>query len=134
MRLLLDAHILLWCLSDDPKLPQSARTLVSDETNAVYYSVAAAWEVAIKHAVRPKSMLADAAQIISFCEEAGYLDLPIASRHVKALETLQRPADAPAHNDPFDRIMIAQAKADDLIFLSHDARIAEYEESCIFPV
>lgn len=47
------------------------------------------------------------------------------------LDTLVCPAGLPPHNDPFDRIMIAQAKVDGLIFLTHDVRIAEYDESCV---
>lgn len=57
--------------------------------------------------------------------------LPIANRHVEVLEALACPAGLPAYNDPFDRIMIAQAEADGLIFLTHDARIAEHDESCV---
>lgn len=131
MKVLLDTHLLLWALADDPKLPATARTVIADGSNPVFYSAASVWEVSIKHALHPDRMLADAKSLIGFCRDAGFDPLPIANRHVEALETLARAAGLPPHNDPFDRIMIAQAKADGLIFLTHDARIAEYDESCV---
>lgn len=131
MRALLDTHLLLWALADDPKLPVVARTIIADASNPIFYSAASVWEVSIKHALHPERMLADAKGLIGFCRDAGFEPLPIANRHVEVLETLTRPAGLPPHNDSFNRIMIAQAKADGLIFLTHDARIAEYNESCV---
>lgn len=134
MRLLLDTHILLWALTDDPLLPSAVRTLILDESNEIAYSVASTWEVSIKHSLHPDRMKVGASQIVGFCEEAGFEPLPLCNRHVAALETLRRPGDAPRHNDPFDRIMVAQAKADNLLFVTHDALIAHYDEPCILPV
>ncbi len=131
MRALLDTHVLLWALADDPKLPPVARTIIADGSNPVFYSAASVWEVSIKHNLHPDRMHVSAEPLIAFCNEAGFGPLPIANRHVEALETLTRPKTLPAHNDPFDRIMLAQAKADSLIFLTHDARIAEYDEPCV---
>ncbi|MBQ7561794.1 MAG: hypothetical protein IJS99_08190 [Synergistaceae bacterium] len=51
--------------------------------------------------------------------------------HIQALETLSRPEKAPKHNDPFDKILIAQAKAEGMRFLTHDDLLGDYEESCI---
>lgn len=134
MKVLLDTHILLWALADDPCLPAVARTIIADESNAVFYSTASTWEVSIKHGLHPDRMRVSAKDLIAFCGRAGFEPLPIANRHVEALETLQRADDLPAHNDPFDRIMIAQAKSDGLLFLTHDARIAEYDEPCVLRV
>lgn len=68
------------------------------------------------------------------CEDNGYLVLPVLNKHVSALETLNRPGKAPRHNDPFDRIMIAQAKAENLMFLTHDSLIPYYGEPFIISV
>lgn len=68
------------------------------------------------------------------CEENGYIVLPILNKHVSVLETLKRQDNAPKHNDPFDRIMIAQAKAESLMFLTHDSLIPYYNESFIISV
>lgn len=64
----------------------------------------------------------------------GYRVLPITDEHVKALETLVYHNKYQVHNDPFDRIMIAQAKADGLKFVIHDSKIPFYEESCVMTV
>lgn len=131
MRALLDTHLLLWALADDPKLPAVARTIIADSSNPIFYSVASVWEIAIKHGLHPDRMMVDAKHLIEFCNAAGLESLPLANRHVEALETLTRPKELPSHNDPFDRIMLAQAKADNLIFITHDTRIAEYNEPCV---
>ncbi len=65
------------------------------------------------------------------CDKHGYCVLPIENKHVSALATLKRGEDAPAHNDPFDRIMLAQAKAEDMAFVTHDSLIPFYNEDCI---
>lgn len=134
MRALLDTHILLWALADDPALPQVARRIIEDPTNGILYSAASSWEVAIKHALHPDRMKIGAAALIEYCAKAGFEPLPVGDRHVVALETLHRPQDAPAHHDPFDRIMIAQAKADELTFVTHDSLIPGYGEPCVLPV
>lgn len=131
MKLLLDTHIVIWTLSDDAQLPAKARLLIEDETNDILYSVASSWEIAIKHAAHPDKMLIGAEEFMGLCDKSGLTSLPVFDRHVKVLESLQRPVSAAPHNDPFDRIMLAQAKADDLVFLTHDGRIAEYDEPCV---
>lgn len=60
--------------------------------------------------------------------------IDILNKHVSALETLKRPEDAPKHNDPFDRIMVAQAKAEGIMFLTHDTLIPYYDEPFIISV
>ena len=134
MKLLLDTHILLWTLADDPRLPSAARELIENAANAVWYSTASLWEVSIKHAAHPDRMLAAGSEIARFSEEAGFDELPICSRHVAALETLRREPSAPSHNDPFDRIMLAQAKSDGLLFVTHDGLIPAYGEPCVLAV
>lgn len=134
MRLLLDTHIVIWTLVDDGRLPGEARLLIEDEGNEILCSVASSWEVAIKHAAHPDKMLMGASEFMDYCEASGFSQLPISSRHVRALETIERPVDVAPHNDPFDRIMLAQAKADGLLLLTHDAHIVEYGESCVLRV
>ncbi len=64
--------------------------------------------------------------------ESGFEMLPAYDRHVYGLETLAKPNDAPPHNDPFDRNMLAQAKVDELKFITHDSLISCYNEECIW--
>ena len=134
MKLLLDTHIVLWALTDDPKLPAIARRLIEDESNDIYVSAASAWEVSIKHAAHPDKMLIDSTAYIGYCIDAGFRQLPISHVHVSVLETLQRPEGSPQHNDPFDRIMLAQAKFEEMLFITRDALMADYNEPCIMTV
>jgi PIN domain nuclease of toxin-antitoxin system len=121
MNLLLDTHIALWALTDDPKLPDAARSLILDEGNRVFTSVASMWEIAIKHALKPDRIPLSGIEYLHFCEQAGYESLPIRESHVIALESL--PA---IHSDPFDRILVSQARAESLILLTHDLALAGY--------
>lgn len=131
MRLLLDTHILIWALSDDPRLSDQARALIEDRSNQVLFSSAALWEIEIKHQAHPDRMLCDAAQISDYAKKSGYQCLQIAERHVLALSSLTYETDARPHNDPFDRIMLCQAKVDGLVFLTHDSLIPNYREACV---
>lgn len=134
MNLLLDTHILIWALNEDPRLPVKARTLILDPDNAIYYSPVSIWEVAIKHAIHPEHIVFTGKELSQYCQEAGFLPVEMRDKHVYALETLTRSAGAPAHHDPFDRMLVAQAKAENLSFLTHDSLIPYYDEKCIIPV
>lgn len=134
MKLLLDTHLLLWALLDSPQLPLQARTLILDQANSIHYSVASLWEVQIKHDAHPDRMLVGAQALARYCRQAGFLPLPIAERHIVALGSLSRVAGAPPHKDPFDRIMICQAKVDGLVLLTHDGLLAGYGEPCVLTV
>ena len=134
MRLLLDTHIALWALADDPRLPGRARLLIEDGGNSVLYSAASAWEVSIKHAAHLDRMLVSGPGFMGYCERAGFAELAIAGRHVEALEKLRRAPGSAPHNDPFGRIMLAQAKADGLLLVTHEALMAGYGEACVLLV
>lgn len=134
MKLLLDTHIAIWAIENNPRLPKKALLLIDDRGNDIYYSTASAWEVAIKHAIRPNSMLMSGDEFMSYCEASGFWEFPISGGHVRALESLSRPDGAPKHNDPFDRIMLAQAKQGGMLFLTHDHLMGDYGEECVLLV
>ena len=134
MNLLLDTHILIWALNEDPRLPDKAREMILDENNAVYYSSVSVWEIAIKHAKYPEEVEFTGKALSQFCQEAGFLPVEMRDRHVFALETISRAEGAPSHHDPFDRMLIAQAKAENMSFITHDSMLPYYEEKCIIPV
>jgi PIN domain nuclease of toxin-antitoxin system len=121
VNILLDTHIVLWALSDDLKLSAFARDLILDDNNRIFTSVASMWEVAIKKALRTERIPVSGIEFLHFCEQAGYEMLPIRERHIIALESLP-----PVHADPFDRILISQARAEALLLLTHDAKLAAY--------
>ena len=134
MNLLLDTHILIWALNDDKRLPPKAKDMILDSENNIYYSVVSIWEVAIKHASHPENIEFSGMELSHYCQEAGFYSLELTDSHVYALETITRPDSAPPHHDPFDRILIAQAKAENMLFLTHDSLIPYYNEDCIVSV
>ncbi|MCM1183186.1 MAG: type II toxin-antitoxin system VapC family toxin [Roseburia sp.] len=134
MKLLLDTHIILWALTNDSKLPQKAGTVISQSENKIWYSTASVWEVMIKHLQHPEHMPISGRQLSKYCQEAGYQMLPVRDEHVYALEGLRRKEGAPPHKDPFDCIMIAQAKVESMMFMTHDYLLPYYMEECIISV
>lgn len=119
MRILLDTHILLWWLADDPTLPAQAAAAIAEADTEVIVSTASVWEISIKRA-------------------AGRLDSPgdlLAALSANEFDTLSITADhalvaggLPAHHsDPFDRMLIAQARAEALTLVSVDSRFSDYE-------
>ena len=134
MNLLLDTHLLIWALNEDPRLPEQAKEMILDPDNAIYYSTASIWEVSIKHTNHPDNVSFTGKELSQYCREAGFLPVEMRDKHVYALETLSRAEGAPPHRDPFDRMLIAQAKAENLSLLTHDALLPYYMEPCIISV
>ena len=134
MNLLLDTHIAIWALNDDNALSAKARELILDPDNTIYYSTVSVWEVLLKHVTRPENIPFDEADFSEGCKEAGFIPLSLSDKHILAVRTLSRPADSREHNDPFDRLLISQAKVENLSFLTHDALIPDYQEKCIISV
>ncbi|MCM1040534.1 MAG: type II toxin-antitoxin system VapC family toxin [Ruminococcus sp.] len=134
MKILLDTHIAIWSVLDSEELPNEARVMILDEGNEIYYSVASVWEITIKHMAHPETFLYSGKQLENGCEANGFISLSIYNKHVALLETLVRPQNAPLHKDPFDRILLAQAKAEEMKLMTHDALIPYYNESCVISV
>ena len=73
-------------------------------------------------------------EFVDLCERTHFTRLPIQAEHIFWIKTLARPANAPKHNDPFDRMLLAQAKCEQLTFMTHDSLIPYYDESCIMHI
>ena len=134
MRILLDTHIALWAIADTSKLSDEVIKLLEKESNEVFYSMVSVWEVAIKHIIKPENMPVSEEEFVRLCEDTGFTRLPIEAGHIFLLKTLSRPNDAPKHNDPFDRLLIAQAKYENLVLLTHDSQFPYYGEKCVMSV
>lgn len=134
MKILLDTHILLWTILNAPQLPETARKLIENEENEVYYSIISPWEVEIKHLLHPDQLALSAEELMGYCEESGFYRLPINAAHIMNLHKLHRPEDTPPHRDPFDRMMICQAMEENMLFVTHDKLLADYHEPCVFIV
>ena len=134
MKLLLDTHILVWAFTDDFRLGKKAQDLINTNRDDLLCSAAAIWEISVKHSHDPYGFDITAERMIQLCEENEVHQLPVYFRHIPALGSFQRFENAPVHKDPFDRIMIAQAKADNMFFLTHDSLMKYYDEPCILYV
>ena len=134
MKLLLDTHILLWTLTNDPKLSAKARKFLENEENEIYFSIISLWEVELKHLAHPDQMTLTAVELIDYCQQSGFQLLSIHESHIFALSGLTRKEGEPLHKDPFDRILICQGAIENMLFLTHDSLIAGYEELCIIIV
>jgi PIN domain nuclease of toxin-antitoxin system len=121
VKLLLDTHILLWAAGQPKRLPRKGRALIEDQGNALFFSAASLWEIVIKSRLGRNDFRADARVLRRALLDHGYSELPIASEHVVALESL--PA---IHKDPFDRILIAQAVVEGITLLTADEKLARY--------
>jgi PIN domain nuclease of toxin-antitoxin system len=121
VRLLLDTHILLWAASEPHRLPAEARELLSDPANALAYSSASLWEVAIKAGLGRADFRADAALLRRGLLDNGYEELPVTGVHAAAVAGLP-----PLHRDPFDRMLVAQALTEGLLLVTADPAVAAY--------
>jgi PIN domain nuclease of toxin-antitoxin system len=116
MRLLLDTHTLLWWLAEDPSLPASARKLIASKNNDVLVSAASAWEIATKVRLGKLPIAVDLAHdFADYLERERFETLAVSAEHGIRAGLLPGP-----HKDPFDRMLIAQALADNLAIVSND--------------
>ena len=123
MRLLLDTHIFYWSLYDRARLPASALEMILS-AEAVFVSAVTIWEMAIK--VRLGKMKGDPARLADYIDQSGFTEIPVWSRHAKLVATL------PMHNnDPFDRLLIAQAMSEPMHLLTSDSKLKPYSDLVI---
>lgn len=121
MRILLDTHIALWWISDSPKLTSEDRQLIADPANEIYVSAASAWEVEIKRGLGKIVIADDWKDVI---DRNGFAWLDVKSWHTDLLRQLPD-----IHKDPFDRMLVAQAKGENLRLISHDSKVNDYLRS-----
>ena len=117
MRVLLDTHILLWALSTPAKLSKRARRRI--DSSEVFASAASIWEVSIKSALG--KLAADPAEVLAAIEPAGFNHLHVVGEHAAGVAKLPR-----IHKDPFDRLLLAQARAEPMVLLTNDEALAGY--------
>jgi PIN domain nuclease of toxin-antitoxin system len=117
MRLLLDTHLLLWALSSPAKLSKRARERI--ESSDVYASAASIWEINIKSALG--KLEADPEEVLAGVEPAGFNHLSIVGGHAAKVAGLP-----PIHKDPFDRLLVAQARFEPMILLTDDELLRGY--------
>ena len=119
---LLDTHAFLWWVDDAPQIPLAARAVIADPGNECFLSVASCWEMAIKASLGKLELARPVAVFVA--EQLAANDfrlLNVELKHVGLVEKLPF-----HHRDPFDRLLVAQAKAERLTLLSADAELARY--------
>jgi PIN domain nuclease of toxin-antitoxin system len=122
MRLLIDTHALIWFLNGNPALSKAARMAMEDEGNERFISHAVPWEMAIKVSLGKLSLQTDYDVIFpGVCDANGFQMLTPSLEHYRGLISLPR-----HHSDPFDRLMICQAKCEGLTLVSCDAHFQAY--------
>lgn len=118
MRLLLDTHVALWWLCDDGALSDEVKGIIDTEPE-VFISSASVWEIAIKQGL---GKLTAPPELLDVLDRSGLLELPVRSRHAAEAGSLP-----PIHRDPFDRMLVAQARCEGLTLLSRDPQGARYD-------
>ncbi len=121
MKLLLDTHLLLWAAGDSKRLSVKARKLLGDVNNDLLFSAASLWEIVIKRGLGRADFSVDARLLRRGLLDNGYLELPIRSEHVVAIDSLP-----PIHKDPFDRLLVATAIAEGITLLTVDPLVVKY--------
>ena len=126
MNLLLDTHVALWAITDNPNLSAPARDLILAPRSAVWVSAVSIWEITIKHGLGRGDMPVSGQNALRYFRQAGYRFLVIEPEHAAAVETLPD-----HHQDPFDRLLVAQALVEPMRLLTHDTTVARYSDTII---
>lgn len=118
---LLDTHILIWALLDSPLLSKTARAIFAARGNRFYFSAASIWEIALKHGKHPDEIPCTPVEAKLFAEESGFRSLSVTPAHAMGVCSLPD-----IHADPFDRLLIAQARSESMTLMSHDEHVIRY--------
>jgi PIN domain nuclease of toxin-antitoxin system len=128
VRVLLDTHVLIWWAADDPRLSRRARRILGDRGNELWFSAAGAWELLIKNQAGKLTLPEPAATYVpSRLSWYGVEPLPVEMRHVLGVAELPR-----HHRDPFDRLLIAQSRLENLPIVTSDGHIKRYQVETIW--
>ncbi|MEO7622832.1 MAG: type II toxin-antitoxin system VapC family toxin [Gallionella sp.] len=123
MNLLLDTHLLLWAASEPKRIPAKVRTLLLNPGNQLIFSAASLWEISIKRSLKRADFNVDPRRLWRMLQASGYRELNVTAEHTIAVNDLP-----PLHKDPFDRILVAQARVEGLLLLTSDKVVAKYGE------
>lgn len=126
MRLLLDTHVLIWWLRDDPRLGPKPRALIADGGTQTLFSVVSCWEASIKTRIGKMDITGSA--LWQFASSEGLQPIGVESAHIDELDRL---AHVAGHRDPFDHLLLAQAKVEEAALVTHDRALPQYGIRCI---
>ena len=123
MNLLLDTHVLLWWLNGHPSLSKKSQSAIADGKNLVFVSAVVVWEIRIKEALGKLEIPRNFKRVL---DSQPFEMLDITVEHAHAVRELPL-----HHRDPFDRMLVAQAKVEGFTLVTHDARLKKYKVSMI---
>ncbi len=126
MKLLLDTHIILWLAGAPEKLSEKTQALLQASDNSLFFSSASIWEIVIKLGLGRKDFKVDPSRLRKMLMQNGYAEISITAEHALKIESL--PA---LHKDPFDRMLLAQARTEGMMLLTVDPLIAQYQDSVL---
>ena len=124
---LLDTHAAIWFFTGDSALSSTADQIIRDRTNRIYLSVISAWELTIKISIGKLRFPGDAAGFIQTAQSNDITIIPIETIHLSILKELPF-----IHRDPFDRLLVATALAEEMKLITADRNIAQYDVSCVW--
>ena len=127
MKLLIDTHSLIWFLNGDEKLSRKVKMAIENPENEKFISVGSIWEIAIKISLDKFRFSKGFNHFLTLIEENGFAMIPITVEHALILSTLEF-----IHRDPFDRLLISQCKADNLVLATIDENIKKYQIKTIW--
>ena len=128
MKYLLDTHAFLWFVLDDKRISTAAKSIIEDSQNIIYFSAASAWEMAIKSKLARLKIEGEFESfVIDQLSVNSFVPLSITISHSLYTERLPQ-----IHKDPFDRILIAQSKLEDLPLISKDETIRDYQVTMVW--
>jgi len=121
MNYLIDTHAIIWFITDDGKLPVKTKELIENKENQCFASLASFWEIGIKNSIGRLELNSSLENIFEIIENSGFQVLPITTQHILKNSSLDF-----HHQDPFDRILIAQAFVEHLTIISRDNQFKNY--------
>ena len=134
MNILIDTHIAIWAITDDKRLKNKARDLILDAGNNIYFSALSVLEVDMKTKSRTNNLEFSTEEFTDLCRQAGYLLSPLTDVHITGANKLEWIGEGNAHKDPFDRILLAQAIAENMHFMTSDSKIGRFRQNCVIEV
>lgn len=118
----LDTHAAIWFITEDDRLPTKAKAQIENPDNPCFVSITSFWEMAIKHSLGKLELRSDLNAVFQLVDSSGLTLLPITTTHILTSSTLPF-----HHRDPFDRLIIAQAKSEGLTVLTKDMEFSNYD-------
>jgi len=134
MDILLDTHMLVWFITDDPQLSEEAKDIIQNEDNTVYFSVLNLWEIELKKQLKSLLIKNDLCNFTLDLMDYGFDPLPYTPRQLYKLDTLKIKNKDIVHKDPFDNALLAQAKSAKAFLLTHDHCFKNYDEEYLIIV